>query len=75
MMFSKVDGHDNLVRDEQTQAILNVNMVEYKNYLEQKRVKEIEFEKIQSLENEVNSMKSDLDEIKDLLRSMINGSK
>lgn len=75
MMFSKVDGHDNLVRDEQTQAILNVNMVEYKNYLEQKRVKEIEFEKIQSLENEVNSMKSDLGEIKDLLRSMINGSK
>jgi len=75
MMFSKVDGHDNLVRDEQTQAILNVNMVEYKNYLEQKRVKEIEFEKIQSLENEVNSMKSDLDEIKNLLRSMINGSK
>jgi len=54
---------------------LNVNMVEYKNYLEQKRVKEIEFEKIQSLENEVNSMKSDLDEIKNLLRSMINGSK
>jgi hypothetical protein len=75
MMFSKVDGHDNLVRDEQTQAILNVNMVEYKNYLEQKRVKEIEFEKIQSLENDVNSMKNDLSEIKSLLRSMIDGSK
>lgn len=75
MMFSKVDGHDNLVRDEQTQAILNVNMVEYKNYLEQKRVKEIEFQKIQSLENDVNSMKNDLSEIKSLLRSMIDGSK
>lgn len=75
MMFSKVDGHDNLVRDEQTKAILNVNMVEYKNYLEQKRVKEIEFQKIQSLENEVNSIKDDLGEIKSLLRSMIHGSK
>ena len=75
MMFSKVDGHDNLVRDEQTQAILNVNMIEYKNYLEQKRIKEIEFEKIQSLENDVNSMKNDLSEIKSLLRSMINESK
>jgi hypothetical protein len=74
-MFSKVDGHDNLVRDEQTKAILNVNMVEYKNYLEQKRVKEIEFQKIQSLENEVNSIKDDLGEIKSLLRSMIHGSK
>jgi peroxiredoxin family protein len=74
-MFSKVDGHDNLFRDEQTQAILNVNMVEYKNYMEQKRIKEKEFEKIQSLENDVNSMKNDLGEIKSLLRSLIDGSK
>jgi len=75
MFFSKVDGYSNLVRDEQTNAVLNVNMDEYKSYLEQRKIKEQENQRIENLESDLNSMKSDLGEIKDLLRSMINGSK
>lgn len=75
MFFSKVDGYSNLVRDEHTNAVLNTNMDEYKSYLEQRKIKEQENQRIESLENDLNSMKNDLGEIKDLLRSMINGSK
>ena len=75
MFFSKVDGYSNLVRDERTNAVLNVNMDNYKSYLEQRKIKEQENQRIESLENDLNSMKNDLGEIKDLLRSMINGSK
>jgi len=75
MKFSKVDGYTNLVRDEHTKAVLNTNMNEYKNYIEQRRIKNQELEKIQTLENDVNSMKNDLSEIKSLLRSIIDGSK
>lgn len=75
MYFTKVDGSPHLIRDEQTNAILNTNMTEYEEYKKQKRIKENENQRIENLENDLNCMKNDLGEIKDLLRSMINGSK
>ena len=72
MKYSKVNGHSNLVRDEETKAIINTNMTDYNNYIMQKRIKEKESQKIQSIENEVANIKEDLTEIKYLLRRMIN---
>ena len=72
MKYSKVSGHSNLVRDEETKAIINTNMTDYNNYIMQKRIKEKESQKIQSIENEVANIKEDLTEIKYLLRRMIN---
>lgn len=75
MNLIKVEGRSNLVRDPNTQAILNTNMNEYNAYMERKKIKEQEFSRIENLENDINSVKGDLSEIKDLLRSLINGSK
>lgn len=75
MYFTKVEGSSHLIRDPQTNAILNTNMNEYEEYKKQKRIKDQENQRIENLENDLNSMKNDLGEIKDLLRSMINGSK
>lgn len=72
MKYSKVNGHSNLVRDEETKAIINTNMTDYNNYIMQKRIKEKENQKLQNLENEVANIKEDLSEIKYLLRRMIN---
>ena len=72
MKYSKVNGHSNLVRDEETKAIINTNMTDYNNYIMQKRIKEKESQKIQSIEKEVANIKEDLNEIKYLLRRMIN---
>ena len=75
MEHSKIDGYSNLIRDEETKAVINTSMTEYNSYMSQKRIKEKENQKIQNLEQDLSSMKDDLDEIKVLLRSLLNGSK
>lgn len=74
MDYMKVKGHDNLIRDPRTNSIINTNTSEYKEYLSRKNIKNEEIQKIQNLENEVANMKGDLDEIKSMLRSLVNGS-
>ena len=75
MKYSKVNGHSNLIRDEETKAIINTNMSDYNAYIAQKRMKEKENQKLQNLEKDFVNMKEDLNEIKSLLRSLIDGPK
>ena len=72
MRYSKVEGNKNLIRDEETKAILNSNKSEYDNYITLRNIKKSEVERMQQLENDVSNMKNDLNEIKDLLRSIAN---
>jgi len=74
MDYIKVEGHSNLVRDNRTKAILNLDMDEYNSYQKIKKIKEKEINRVKQLESDVNGMKNDLDEIKNLLRSLVNGS-
>lgn len=73
MEYLKVKGHTNLIRDPQTNSIINTSMSEYQEYVSRRDVKKNEEQKIQSIESEVATIKDDLDEIKTLLRSLING--
>jgi len=75
MEYLKVEGHNNLLRDPHTNSIINTNMKEYQQYLARRNVKNEENEKLQNLETDVSNMKNDLDEIKSLLRSLIDGSR
>ena len=70
----KVSGHDNLVRDPKTNSILNINMSEYNEYISRRDSKLKENQKVQNLESDVANMKEDLDEIKFLLRRLVNES-
>ena len=70
----QVKGQANLFRDKSTNAILNTDMNAYQNYMESKRIKEEEVKRISDIESDLNSLKSDIDEIKNLLRSLVNGS-
>lgn len=72
MRYSKVEENKNLVRDEQTKAILNTNKTEYDNYITVRNIKKSEVERMQQLESDVSNMRNDLDEIKNLLRSLAN---
>ena len=69
MDYAKVEGHVNLVRDPSTNAILNVNMNEYERYIAQEK-KNKEDHRIEKIESEVSEIKSNLDEIKDLLKNL-----
>lgn len=75
MTHLKVEGHLNLIRDEATNAILNTSMSDYHNYMRLKKIKENETKKVEELETELNNIKDDLTEIKNLLRGIVDGSK
>ena len=74
MDYIQVEGFSNLVRNPQNNSIINTNMSEYNEYVKRKESKNKENQKIQNLEKDLASMKGDIDEIKNLLRSLINGS-
>lgn len=63
------------MRDPNTNSIINTNMSEYQEYISRRETKNDEHQKIQNLQSDVANMKGDLDEIKLLLRSLIDGSR
>ena len=71
--MKKVDGHSNLIRDENTNAILNTNSVEYNNYLSIRAKRKHGSERIDNMENDLKKLKDDINEIKTLLRALSNG--
>lgn len=62
------------MRDPNTNSIVNINMSEYQEYITRRDSKSEKNQKIQNLESDVAIIKNDLDEIKSLLRSLINES-
>ena len=74
MDYIKVKGHYHLIRDTKTNSIINTNVSEYNEYISRRDSKLKESQKIQNLESDVANMKEDLDEIKFLLRRLINES-
>lgn len=64
----KVEGYQNLYRDEKTGAIINCDTVGYSQYLNS-----LSYQNKQK--QELDKIKSDIDEIKFLLKELINGPK
>ena len=75
MEIYSVKGNRDLARDPETNTIVNVNKVEYDQYIAQREAKSKKNQKIQSIEDEVASIKDDINDIKFLLKELINGSK
>lgn len=67
-MMIPVKGHPNLYRDENSGAIVNCDNNSYNQYVNSLSNRE-------SQKNELNKIKQDIDEIKTLLKEIINGSK
>ena len=70
-----MEGHKDLARDPETGAIVNVNTLEYTQYLSRRDVKTEKNQKVQTMEQDLANVKSELNEIKSLLRELINGPK
>lgn len=67
MGYFKVKEDENLVRDENTNALINTNLNEYKNYIELKKAKQKEHMRIENIESTLAQLKNEIDEIKSLL--------
>jgi hypothetical protein len=64
----RVEGHQNLYRDERSGAIVNCDSAAYNQYLNSLSIRD-------SQKRELSEMKRDIDEIKSLLKELLNGSK
>ena len=67
-------GHKDLARDPETNAIINVNNLDYTQYHSRREVKIEKNEKVETMEEDLANVKSELNEIKSLLKELIHGS-
>jgi len=71
--YLKVEGKTDLVRDTDTNAIINVDKSGYQAYITNRDKLLSDKERIEKLETQVSDIKGDLDEIKDLLLKALKG--
>ena len=69
----KIEGHPNLIKDENSNAILNTNNSEYENYIQSRAKRKQGTNRIDNMENDLKSLKDDINEIKSLLKALSNG--
>ena len=67
----KVEGQTHLVRDVNSNAIINTNKSEYQLYMQRVKVREKQSDKLRSAVKEINNLKSELREIKNLIKEIV----
>jgi hypothetical protein len=71
MKVLKVEGYDNLVRDVKSNGIINISKSEYKMYMARVSAREQQGDEIRNTVKEINNLKAELREIKNLLKEVI----
>lgn len=69
-----IETNPSLVRDLDTNGIINTNKDNYNRYIYSKKKREEEVSKIQSIEDDIKCLKDDLCEIKNLLINFHNSN-
>jgi hypothetical protein len=70
-MKLKVMGHEDLIRDVKSNAIVNTNKNEYQVYMNRIKSREQQGDQIRNTIKEINILKQELFEIKELLKEVI----
>ena len=73
MNYTNVKRHSDLARDNSTGAILSNNSSQYNNYLKRRAQRQQGEDRIDNMENDLKSLKDDINEIKTLLKALSNG--
>ena len=74
MDYVKVKDNEHLIRNPNSNCIINTNKSEYEQYLARKKHKQNEVNKVDNLERDISTLRDEITEIKDLLRSLVNGN-
>lgn len=69
--FLPIKNNINLLRDPNTNSIVNSNTSDYNNYMILKNNKNMEKNKISNLEGEIKNIKNDIEEVKYLLKTLL----
>ena len=72
--FIPVEGNSDLVRDPNTDQIINTNTSAYQQYINRREQRKREKEKSLTVEEDIANLKSELSEIKSLLKELVNGN-
>tara|TARA_B100001248_G_scaffold218129_1_gene173494 strand:- start:19 stop:222 length:204 start_codon:yes stop_codon:yes gene_type:complete len=59
----QVEGHKNLFRDENTNAIVNTDTIAYENYMNTKRINSDKKAELDTMKSEIETLKSMLKEL------------
>jgi|TARA_B100001964_G_scaffold104088_3_gene116343 hypothetical protein len=71
MSILKVQGHSDLVRDTRSNAIVNTSKSEYTIYMSRVRARQEQGDEIRYAVKEINNLKKELREIKDLIKEIV----
>ena len=72
--YIPVKGDSDLVRDPNTDQIVNTNTSAYQQYIAQRQRRKLQKEKSLNVEQDIANLKSELSEIKSLLKELVNGN-
>ena len=67
----KVEGHTNLFRDTVSNAVINSSTSEYTIYMARHRARNKQSDEFRTACKEINSLKAELREIKELLKGIV----
>ena len=73
MTYLKVEGHGELYRDSTTNSIVNRNTSDYNTYMSQKKMRTSKNQKVDTMEQDLAHLKNEINEIKSLLKDLVNG--
>ena len=68
--YIKVESHNHLVRDISSNAIVNNSASEYQIYMNRVKSREKQGDQIRHAVKEINTLKTELREIKDLIKNL-----
>ena len=72
MKIVKIEGRDGLVRDISTSAVINTNKIEYENYIARRDSILTKNKKLDEHSEEINNIKTEISEIKQMLLTILN---
>ena len=74
MDYVKLKDNEHLIRNTNSNCIVNTNKSEYEEYITRRKLKKSEKNKVDNLERDISTLRNEITEIKDLLRSLVNGN-
>ena len=73
MIYKKVKDNEHLVKNTKSNFIINTNKSEYDEYITRRNLKKNDKNKVENLERDISTLRNEISEIKDMLRSLVNG--
>jgi chaperonin cofactor prefoldin len=70
--YAKVEGHPHLYRDKKTGAIVNMDHQGYRNYKKKQLKERVSRKEIDTLKDQLDESKKQIEELKHLINQMIN---